>query len=157
MNVLEQARNLFYENISLKKYCINDNSIIYLPEIKNVPQCIKDVRKKIIDQNNFHNKFNNPELHDFILEIKGGNYLSPHTDFLGCLEEGTYTHIRANWVAQAPVNDVYIFANEGDCFKIKENEVYLVDSNKHHNVSKVLGETPLIIYSFGFIERKSNV
>ena len=153
MNVLEQAKKLFYENSFFLKTCANENNIIYLPELKSVPQSIKDVRAKIIEQHKFQKKFNNPELQDFIVEVKDGNYLPPHTDVLGCLKEGTYTHIRANWVVQVPENDVYIFANEGDCYRIKENEVYLVDSNKLHGVSKVLGRTPLLIYSFGFIER----
>jgi hypothetical protein len=151
MNVLEQAKNLFYENSLFFKDCLNKNNIMYLPELKSVPQSIKDVRAKIIEQHNFQGKFNNPELQDFIVEIKVGSYLEPHADFLHSFKEGTYTNIRANWVVQAPKNDVYIFANEGDCYKIKENEVYLIDANKLHGVSKVLGNTSLLIYSFGFI------
>lgn len=154
MNAIAQAKNLFYENISLVDKCKNDNSLLYLTKLNHVPQAIKDVRQKIMEQYGLHDSFNNPELQDFIFESKPGKYLSPHTDHLKDLKEDEYMHWRANWVVQAPENDVFIFGNEGELYKIIENEVYLIDALKQHGISKIKGEKALLLYSFGFIKKK---
>jgi hypothetical protein len=156
MDIIKQAKNLFYENISLIENCRNDNSLLYLTKLKHVPQCIKDVRQKIIEQYDLHDSFNNPQLHDFIFEAKPGKYLSPHTDHLQGLKENEYTHLRANWVVQAPENDVFIFCNEGELQKVVENNFYLIDALEPHGISKVYGKRSLLLYSFGFLKKQSN-
>jgi hypothetical protein len=154
MNAIDQAKNLFYENISLVEKCKNDNSLLYLTKLKHVPQIIKSVRQKMIDQYGLHNSFNNPDLQDFIFEGTHEKHLSLHTDHVSGLKEDEYMHWRVNWVVQAPENNVFIFGNEGELYKIIENEFYLIDALKPHGISKILGEKALLLYSFGFITRK---
>jgi len=157
MDVIKQAKDLFYENISLTEKCKNDNNLLYLTKLNHVPQFIKDARKEMINQYDLHDSFNCPDLQDFIFEAKPGKYLSPHTDHLPSLKEINYMHFRANWVIQAPENDVFIFGNDGDLYKIEENKFYLIDALKPHGISKIKGEKSLLLYSFGFIKKDNNV
>lgn len=154
MDLFTLAKDLFYQNISLVEKCKDDNEILYLPKIKNVPQEIKDIRQQMIEKYHLFNMYNNPELDDFIFQAEPGKHLSLHSDKLSNLDKSQYDHLRANWVVQVPDNDTYIFGNGGNLYKIELNEFYLIDALESHGITKVLGNTPLLLYSFGFLKKK---
>lgn len=153
MSLTQNAIDFFNERSHFAIQTLHDNLIMYLTQIGEVPQFVRDVRRKIIDENKFHDWYHNNEIHDFIMCISEGHSLPAHNDLLRDKNPDTYQHLRANWIVQSPEEGGHIFT-KNSTYIPKLDDIYIVDSKKLHGVSEVVGKTPLILYSFGFIKRE---
>lgn len=126
---------------------------ISLKETKNVPACIKNKKKEIIEQNNFESWLKEyPNYSDHIVFVDDKADLVNHTDDLTFKN---FHHMRANWIVQTPIGGGKIMAS-GVEFETKLNDVCVLNALELHRVTKVIGKIPLILYTFGFIKEKSD-
>jgi hypothetical protein len=156
MSCIEEAVEFAKQNFCIAYHGIGLCHIVPLIKTKNVPSCIKTLRKGIIEQNNFEGWFNNPELCDHIVFVDDKADLKFHTDLFTLPHLKNYEHMRANWIVQKPIDGGKIIAKDVE-FETKLNDVCLVNALEPHKVTKIIGEVPLILYTFGFIKEKDNV
>lgn len=149
---VKEAVDYFYNNANKAETTLDDNPIIYLKKIGGVPQVIRDVRKKIIEDNNYQDRYHNQSLDDFVLHVGNGKYLPQHVDLLKDKAHDSYEHDRVNWIVSVPKSGGHIIC-DGIEYIPKLNGIHYIDGKKLHGISMVSGDTPLILYSFGFIKR----
>lgn len=156
MTPAEESVKFFYDNIGLARPTSGDNRILYFVETSNVPQCIKDVRKKIIAENGFEEMFHNHDHQDFAIYLTNGKDLPEHQDLIRDKEIDTYEHVRANWVVSTPESGGCIWGDDGKEYPPILDSICCINAKKPHGITAIVGNTPLIVISFGFIKRHSN-
>ena len=134
---------------------MGDNTILYLPKTNGVPKCLHAIRRQIIAEQKYEDRFYNHDLDDFAICINDGHYLPEHVDLIRDKENSTYEHNRANWVVSAPEFGGHIVDDDSEYIP-EIGKIYYVNAKKSHSVTMVKGDTPLILYSFGFVKRHSN-
>jgi hypothetical protein len=152
MDAIEQAKQFVYENLPIAEKTLDDNPILYLPKQKNVPDCVREIRRKIIKDFKFENCVHNEDLDDFALHVGKGKSLPEHKDLLKKWNPFSYEHFRINWVVSASEDGGKIFSGS-TTFDTNVGELYSIDGKELHGVTTVNGDTPLIVFSFGFIKR----
>lgn len=152
MDAIEQAKQFVYENLHVAEKTLDDNPILYLPKQKNVPECIREIRRKIIKDFSFENCIHNKDLQDFALHVGKGKSLPEHKDLLKDSNPLSYEHYRINWIVSASEDGGKIFSGN-TTFETNVGELYSIDGKDRHGVTTVNGDTPLIVFSFGFIKR----
>jgi hypothetical protein len=148
----QDALDFFYENIHKAEVTLDGNPIIYLRKAGGVHQSIRDARQKIIEENKYHDRFYNGDLDDFVIHIGDGKHLPEHVDLLKNKVPDSYEHARMNWIVSAPESGGLI-VSDGKEYAPKLNDIHYIDGKKLHGVTMVHGNTPLVLYSFGFIKR----
>jgi hypothetical protein len=127
-----------------------------LDELDNLPQCIWEIKKRIIEKESLENAPQEPILKDQIgYMIEGGN-LHLHVD----KNTNGLIHTRYNVYVQIPYEGgTPIYSNHR--IDVKEREYTICRSGiDFHYTEKVKGHKERIILSFGFLlpyERISNI
>jgi hypothetical protein len=156
---IQEALDFYTSNAKLSSLTYGDNPLIGLEvcaSINPVPEIIKKIRRAVIEKDLFQDWFSCKEVSDFVICINEGHHLPEHADLLKDIKADTYRHVRANWIISAPEEGGHIVTEEG-VYLPKVNEIHFINAKKNHSVTTVVGKTPLIIYSFGFIKKESNV
>ena len=127
-----------------------------LDELDNVPQCIYDIKKRIIEKECLENAPQEPILKDQIGYMKEGGNLHLHVD----RNTNGLIHTRFNVYVQIPDSGgIPIYSNH--IIDVKEREYTICRSGlDFHYTEKVIGKKERIILSFGFLlpyERVSNI
>lgn len=156
---VQEALDFYLNNAKFSCLTYGDNPLIGLEEFgktNQVPEIFRKIRRETILKNSFQDWFSCKEVEDFVICIDEGHHLPEHADLLKDINADTYRHVRANWIISAPEEGGHIITEEG-VYLPKVNEIHFINAKKNHSVTTVVGKTPLIIYSFGFIKKESNV
>lgn len=143
---IEQAINFAYENQSKFKRGLDDCLLCYLQNLI-VPDFIKQKRQSLIKKYLVQSKFYSPSVPDFVFMLEPNKKVQLHND-IG--EEIKFNHKRILWVVQ-PAENGGNFCYEDEQIKFTQDGDYFVDVTKNHGLTKNLGKSNLILYSFGFI------
>ena len=138
-----------YVNLNRYRATQGDDGARYLvlKEQKNIPLEIIDFRNNLITTNNLQDWFIDPFLPDFIIYIQDEIKTHTHTSLKG------FKHIRYNIYLQ--------LAESGGFYQIEEkivepkiNEIYFLEAEKDHAITKINSGEAIII-SFGFCKEET--
>ena len=118
-----------------------------LNELHNIPKCIYDIKKRIIEKECLENAIQEPTLKDQIGYMKEGGYLHLHVD----QNKDSLIHTRFNVYVQIPEHGgMPIYSNHK--IDVKEREYTICRSGlDFHYTEKVQGSKERIILSFGYL------
>ena len=118
-----------------------------LDELPKVPECIWEIKKRIIEKENLYDSPQEPTLKDQIGYMIEGGFLHLHVD----QNKDGLIHTRFNVYVQIPYEGgMPIYSNHR--IDIKEREYTICRSGiDFHYTDKVKGDRERIILSFGFL------
>lgn len=146
---IEEAISFVEEN-KLKTNFGQGNCLVGILQDLKVPQVIKQKRHLLIEKYNLHNKFYSPFLPDCFFILEPNKHIPLHKDSEG---DEKYFHHRVVWIVQEADFGAELFTNDNKIL-LKTNVDFLLDCSKEHEVSTNIGNTNLIGFTFGFIEKK---
>ena len=82
MSCVEESLKFFFDNIHLSDKTLGDNTILYLPKTNGVPKCLHAIRRQIIAEQKYEDRFYNHDLDDFAICINDGHSLPEHVDLI---------------------------------------------------------------------------
>lgn len=141
--IIEWA-NQNYHNFKPNGYSRQYNCLNYFDDI---PQCVWDIKDRIIKKENLYEYQQEPIFRDFISYIQEGGKIQPHIDS----NVDGYVHTRFNVFIQLPIKGgLPIYNNK--IIQVNELEYIKCFSGLYkHHCQKVESDKPRIILSYGFL------
>jgi hypothetical protein len=122
---------------------------------ETVPQCIWDIKNKIIDKEVLHDYAPEPIFRDSVGFMTDGGQLHLHTD--PNPPNTDLIHVRFNVYVQLPIKGGYPIYNKKHCTLKERTYICCRSGLDPHYCAKVEGPRERIILSFGFLIPKSRV
>ena len=139
--------NKNYKLLNINGYNKYNSKLSELRHKINIPECIYDIKKRIVDAEGLHNFEQEPIFEDSIGYMTNGGELHKHTD----PNSNNLVHTRFNVYVQLPLEGGYPIYNN-NLYKLKERTYICCRAGiDFHYCQPVKGDRARIILSFGFL------
>lgn len=141
----EAIRQFALNKINSTNDCVGEKSFFWrLRELPKVIPELVEIRNRCLDLVGKCKQDN--VLKDIIAYIYPNGYIKEHND----PPPKGYKHIRANVLIQSAEQGGHLI-HDGKVIDWKETDLYLLDADKLHEVTRVLGNKDFLVVSYGFL------
>jgi hypothetical protein len=146
-NIIVNWLNNNYNLLDVNGYNRYNSKLSELKEKTNIPVCIYEIKKRIVDAEQLHEFNQEPVFEDSVGYMINGGKLHKHTD----PNLNNLVHTRFNVYVQLPEEGGYpIYSN--NLYKLKERTYICCRAGiDYHECQEVKGDKARIILSFGFL------